>query len=117
VHEGAVHELGVVPLEHARSGVPRLLPLPPYEDYAAQLLPQRAGERLAEFGMSLACAVDEAGLDAEAVGLLAEPLARSMLQRLEMSDLGDFRPVVQLWKRVAPEQLVLLWEQEATKDL
>ncbi len=117
VHEGPVHELGVVPLEHARSGVPKLLQLPPYEDYAAVLLPQRAGERLAEFPISLACAVDEAGLEAEAVGLLAEPLARLMLPELVMSDVADFRPAVQLWKRVAPDQLVALWQQESAKGL
>lgn len=117
VHQGPVHELGVVPLEHARSIVPKLLRLPPYEDYAAQLAPQRAGERLAEFGLSLACAVDEAGLDAEAVGLLAEPLARLMLQELEMSDVADFRPAMQLWKRIAPDQLAVLWEQESAKGL
>ncbi len=117
VHEGPVRELGTVPLEHARSTVPQLLQLSPYEDYAAQLVPQRTGERLAEFHISLACAVDEVGLDAEAVGLLAEPLARLMLQGLEMSDLADFRSVVQLWKRIAPDQLVALWEQESTKGL
>lgn len=114
-HEGPVHELGILPLEHARSGVPRLLPLAPYEDYAAQLLPQRTSERLAEFTLSLACAVDQAGLEAEAVGLLAEPVARLLLPRLEMSDLADFRSAVQLWKQIQPGELMSLWEQEASK--
>lgn len=114
-HEGPVHELGILPLEHARSGVPRLLQLAPYEDYGAQLLPQRTSERLAEFTLSLACAVDQAGLEAEAVGLLAEPVARLLLPRLEMSDPADFRSAVQLWKQIQPGELMSLWEQEVSK--
>jgi hypothetical protein len=64
------------------------------------MMPARLAERLSELGFSLACAIDEAGLPAEALGLTAEPLARTLFESLNMADMTDFRSVLALWKKV-----------------
>lgn len=109
-HSGPVHNLGPLWLEHARSSQPRIAPLPAYEDYAAQMMPARLAERLSELGFALACAVDEAGLPAEALGLTAEPLARNLFESLSMADMKDFRSVLALWKRVDATAVKTLYE-------
>jgi len=112
---GAVHELGIVPLVISRSFVPRLRPLPPYEEYTVRMMPDHLAERLAELPLALACAVDRAGLPAEALGLIAEPMARRLLAQLEMADPWDFSPVVRIWKRTLAADAALMYAQEVSK--
>lgn len=107
----AVDELGIVPFVHSYSFVPRLFPLPPYEDYVRYLRLKDLGERLTEFLVSLASAVDEAGLPAECVGLLAEPVLRRLLNRLEMADLWDYWAVVTAWKALAAGDVAKAWTE------
>ncbi len=95
--------------------MPRLTPLPPYESYRQELLPARIGERLSEISLALASAADEAGLAPEALALIAEPFARRLMKELHMSDLADFRPAVELWKRVRAEDVAAMFEDEAGK--
>lgn len=113
---GAVHELGIVPLVISRSFVPRLRPLPPYEEYTVRMMPDHLAERLAELPLSLACAVDQAGLPAEAVGLVAESYARRLLAQLEMADPWDFSPVLRLWRQVTASDVAAAYAQEANRE-
>ncbi|MEJ5369479.1 MAG: hypothetical protein WHT08_14265 [Bryobacteraceae bacterium] len=115
IWDGPVQELGAVPLEHARSAMPRLTPLPPYESYALELLPARMAERVSELSLALASAADEAGLEPDALALIAEPFARRLMKGLQMSDLADFRAAVELWKRVRAEDLEATYEEESGK--
>jgi hypothetical protein len=115
VFAGRIQELGGLTLEHARSSRPRLAPHPAYEDYAAQMMPARLAERLSELPFALACAVDEAGLPAEALALTAEPLSRNLFETLSMSDLADFRSVLALWRKVDSTLVRALYEEEMTK--
>lgn len=107
----AIDELGLVPFVHSYSFVPRLFPLPPYEAYVRYLRLEYLGERLTEFLVSLASAVDEAGLPAECVGLLAEPVLRRLLKRLEMADPWDYSAVVTAWKALAAGDVAKAWTE------
>jgi predicted Zn-dependent protease len=115
VWEGAIHELGPMKLDHARSARPRLEPMPPYENYAQELLPGRLAERLSEYPLALACAADEAGLTPDALALIAEPLARRLLADLEMTDMADYRSATDLWKRIQAADLMKLYQEELEK--
>jgi tetratricopeptide (TPR) repeat protein len=116
VWRGPLHELAPLQLEHARSITPRIRPFPPYEYYAHELLPDRLAERLAEFPLSLACAVDEAGLPPAALGATAERLARQFLAGLVMSDMADFRSAIALWKKVRVEDVLNAWGEEGKRE-
>lgn len=116
VWQGPLKELAPLQLEHARSITPRIRLFPPYEYYAHELLPDRLAERLAEFPLSLACAVDEAGLPPAALGATAERLARRLLSELAMSDMADFRSAVELWKKVRAEVVLRAWEREERSE-
>jgi hypothetical protein len=70
---------------------PHLRVAPPYEEYEKELLPERGAERSAEFKLYLARYADETGIPAAALGALAEPAARGILQKLQMSDDHDWR--------------------------
>ncbi len=113
---GPVEELGPIRLELARSAAPRVSPLPPYEQFAVELLPARLGERLSELALALASAADEAGLPPESLAVVAEPLARKLLPRLEMADQADFRAAVELWKSVTAEEVSQTWKEELEKE-
>jgi Tfp pilus assembly protein PilF len=115
VWDGAIHELGPLKLDHARSARPRLEAMPPYENYAQELLPGRLAERLSEYPLALACAADEAGLPPDALALIAEPLARRLLADLEMTDMADYRSAADLWKRIQAADLVKLHQEELEK--
>jgi tetratricopeptide (TPR) repeat protein len=115
LERSAVHELGIVPLVISRSFVPRLRPLPPYEEFTVRMMPDHLAERLAELPLSLACAIDQAGLPAEAFGLIAETMARRLLGQLEMADPWDFSPVVRIWKQTTAADAALVYAQEAGK--
>lgn len=115
VWNGPVNELGPLRLELARSAAPGLAPLAPYEHFALELLPGRLGERLSEFALALASAADEAGLPADSLGLVAEPLARRLMAGLEMADQADFRSAVALWKSVTAGEVAKIWEEELEK--
>lgn len=107
----AIDELGIVPFFHSYSFVPRLFPLPPYEDYVRYLRLEYLGERLTEFLLSLASAVDEAGLPPESAALLAEPVLRRLLKRLEMADPWDYSAVVTAWKALAAGDVATAWTE------
>jgi len=79
------------------------------------MMPDHLAERLAELPLALACAVDRAGLPAEALGLIAEPMARRLLAQLEMADPWDFSPVVRIWKRTLAADAALMYAQEVSK--
>lgn len=87
-------------LEHSRSARPRFEPLPPYENYASDLMPGRFAERLSELALVLACAVDEAGLPPASLPLLADRAARTVLEKLDMASPADWQAVLELWNRL-----------------
>ncbi|MCS7043254.1 MAG: hypothetical protein NZR01_10730 [Bryobacteraceae bacterium] len=115
VWAGPAEELGPLRLEMARSAAPQLAPMPPYEHFAQELLPGPLGERLSEFSLALAAAADEAGLPPEALALIAEPLARRLLERLEMTDQADFRAAVELWKSITAQDVLRAWQEQMEK--
>ena len=67
---------------------------PPYEEYEKELLPARLAERSAEFKLYLAKYADQEGIPAAALGALAEPAARGILKKLQMSDIRDWRSLL-----------------------
>jgi hypothetical protein len=73
---------------------PHLRSAPPYEEYEKQLLPGRLAERSAEFKLYLAKYADETGIPAAALGTLAEPAARGILKKVQMSDIHDWRSLL-----------------------
>jgi hypothetical protein len=70
---------------------PHLRIAPPYEEYEKDLFPSKLAERSAEFKLYLAHYADAAGISAGALGAIAEPAARYVLKRLNMSDIHDWR--------------------------
>jgi hypothetical protein len=102
---GGLNELGIVPLRLHYTFVPRMAPLPPYEDYAQRLRLEDLGERLAEFLLSLACIVDQVGLPPEAVGLIAEPMLQRVLRGAVVADPWDFQSIQSAWKRLSPAEV------------
>jgi tetratricopeptide (TPR) repeat protein len=73
---------------------PHLRSAPPYEEYEKDLIPTRLAERTAEFKLYLARYADEEGIPASALGALAEPAARGMLKKFQLSDIHDWRSVL-----------------------
>ena len=73
---------------------PHLRSAPPYEEYEKELLPARLAERSAEFKLYLAKYADQEGIPAAALGALAEPAARGILKKLQMSDIRDWRSLL-----------------------
>jgi tetratricopeptide (TPR) repeat protein len=102
---GGLNELGIVPLRLHYTFVPRMAPLPPYEDYAQRLRLEDLGERLAEFLLPLACIVDQVGLPPEAVGLIAEPMLQRVLRGAVVADPWDFQSIQSAWKRLSPAEV------------
>ena len=67
---------------------------PPYEEYEKELMTLRLAERSAEFKLYLARTADVEGIPAGALGTMAEPAARAVLKRLQLSDAHDWRSVL-----------------------
>ena len=70
---------------------PHLRPAPPYEDLEKEIHPEKVAERSAEFKLYLAQVADRSGIPASALGSLAEPAARIVLKRLQLTDIYDWR--------------------------
>jgi hypothetical protein len=66
----------------------------PYEEYEKDILPFKLAERSAEFKLYLARYADTAGLSASELGVVAEPAARAILKRIQLSDVHDWRSVL-----------------------
>jgi hypothetical protein len=70
---------------------PHLRALPPYEEYEQDLRPLRLAERSAELKLYLALLADREGWPAAALATLAEPAAQTILKRLQLADMHDWR--------------------------
>jgi tetratricopeptide (TPR) repeat protein len=70
---------------------PHLQSAPPYEEYEKDLFPTRLAERTAEFKLYLARYADTAGMSAADLGTMAEPAARAILKKMQLTDLHDWR--------------------------
>ena len=70
---------------------PHLHSAPPYEEYEKDLFPTRLAERTAEFKLYLARYADTAGMSAADLGTMAEPAARAILKKMQLTDLHDWR--------------------------
>ena len=70
---------------------PHLRPAPPYEEYEKDLFPTRLAERTAEFKLYLARYADRAGMPVAELGEVAEPAARAILKKMQLTDLHDWR--------------------------
>jgi len=66
----------------------------PYETFESQQFPNPIAERSAEFKLYLARFADIAGIPAQALGAIAEPAARSIFERMHLSDTHDWRSVL-----------------------
>jgi hypothetical protein len=73
---------------------PHLRVAPPYEQYEMDLFQTRLAERTSEFKLYLARFADQAGIPASALAAIAEPAARGILKKLDMSDLHDWHSVL-----------------------
>ncbi len=76
---------------------PHLRTAPPYEDLEKEILPGKVAERSAEFKLYLAQVADHAGIPASALGFLAEPAARFVLKRLQLTDIYDWRSTLEAY--------------------
>ena len=91
---------------------PHLRTAPPYEDLEKEVLPGKVAERSAEFKLYLALAADRSGIPASALGSLAEPAARFIFKRLQLTDIYDWRSTLaayasldaQILQEVLPKQ-------------
>ena len=79
---------------------PHLWSAPPYEQYEMDLFQPRLAERTAEFKLYLARYADQAGIPAAALAAIAEPAARGILKKLQMSDLHDWHSVLAAYATV-----------------
>ena len=70
---------------------PHLRPAPPYEEYEKDIFPTRLAERTAEFKLYLARYADEAGMEPHDLAAVAEPAARAILKKMQLTDLHDWR--------------------------
>jgi len=84
---------------------PHLLRLGPYEEYERYLHPSVMAERLAELKLYLAEHMDRAGLPAPLLGLLAEPVAEIVFQRVQMTDAHDWRSALAAFRELNDEIL------------
>ncbi len=75
-------------------------PAAPYEDHERCLLPQRLAERVAEFPLYLSEYFHRRGWPAAALPAVAEPLAQEILRELPMSDLRDWRSVIEAFATI-----------------
>ena len=85
--------------------VPVLLQLPPYEDYAGQMMPAVLAERLAEYKMYLAVLADQEGLPASVLDVVSEPLFQRAMEGLHMTDAKDWPSVLQAFSAIKPAWL------------
>ncbi len=70
---------------------PHLHSAPPYEEYEKDLFPTRLAERTAEFKLYLARYADAAGMPAANLETMAEPAARAVMKKMQLTDLHDWR--------------------------
>lgn len=89
--------LGQVPLFIHGYSAPSFEPLPPYEDYARYLLPDRFSERVSEFKLSLAWFADHEGVDPLRLAADAENLMDKALGSLQMIDYNDWASALKAW--------------------
>ena len=57
-------------------------------------------ERSAEFKLYLAEFLDRRGIPAEAIGALAEPVARAIFSTLSISDVHDWRSILAAYSKL-----------------
>lgn len=73
---------------------PHLLQTAPYEQYVRHMFPNDIAERSAEFKLHLVMAGDQAGISPAALGAVAEPLLREVLEKTEMSAPSDWKSLL-----------------------
>ncbi len=73
---------------------PHLREVMPYEEYEKDVFPFKLAERSSEFKLYLASYANTAGLSASTLGAVAEPAARAILKRVQLSDVHDWRSVL-----------------------
>ncbi|MGC4052126.1 MAG: hypothetical protein QM757_22540 [Paludibaculum sp.] len=89
--------LGPVPLFIHGYSASCFEPLPPYEDYARYLLPERFAERVSEFKLSLAWFADHEGMDPMRLASSAEGLMEKSFASLQMIDYNDWASALKAW--------------------
>ncbi|MGJ5818424.1 tetratricopeptide repeat protein [Paludibaculum fermentans] len=98
--------LGSVPLFIHGYSTPSFEPLPPYEDYARYLLPDRFSERVSEFKLSLAWLADHEGIDPLRLAADAEALMDKAFTSLQMIDYNDWASALKAWSGLSPAWLL-----------
>ncbi|MGO4880061.1 MAG: tetratricopeptide repeat protein [Bryobacteraceae bacterium] len=83
-----------------------LLRLAPYEQYERVMLPMMMAERVTELKLYLIDYAGQAGIPAEALAMVAEPLALELLRKLRMADPKDWRPVPLAFSSLDEERLL-----------
>jgi hypothetical protein len=83
-----------------------LLRLAPYEEYERLMLPMMMAERVTELKLYMIDYAGQAGIPAEALAMVAEPLAMEALHKLRMADPKDWRPVPQAFSNLNEEKIV-----------
>ena len=83
-----------------------LLRLAPYEQYERLMLPMMMAERVTELKLYLIDYAGQAGIPAEALAMVAEPLALETLHKLRMADTKDWRPVPLAFSSLDEEKIV-----------
>ena len=73
----------------------------PYEEYARYLSDMRIAERMAELKLYLVDAADRLGVSVERLAVMAEPVAKRVLSRVQMGDLWDWRSVLRTYAESA----------------
>ena len=81
--------LGLFGCDHSH-----LLAVAPYEEYEHEVRPNDLAERTSEFKLYLADYAVRQGLPAAAMGAVAEPVLRRLMEKLTMADPHDWRAVL-----------------------
>jgi tetratricopeptide (TPR) repeat protein len=94
--------LGPVALAIHGDPVPRLEPLPPYEDFERYLFPDRLAERVAEFKLYLIWHADHAGADPRSVAAGADAACEQAAAGLKPASLHDWVSALRAWEAYRP---------------
>lgn len=89
----ALNALGTIAPSLDGCDRPHLVSLPPYEEFERHVTTGPILERSSEFKLYLADFMNRRAIPAEAMRLLAEPVAREILSRITPSDAHDWRTV------------------------
>ena len=84
---------------------PQLLPVAPYEEFERHVFITPMAERSAEFKIYLAEYLDRRGIAAEAMGVLAEPVALLILSKMTISDVHDWRSILAAYSKLDDDVL------------